>query len=175
MAMTFTASDFDSPKEIVVRGLDDLIDDYNTTYGISIVLESVDPSYQTSASAAASITTTVGDTAAMAGASYGPSSFAPALQVGMVNTDDTRSGLSLHQEQAGCLFRALLRVRRDHQRVPHDGAESDRPARGGQLPSCEAGPNTPLLSIAVADWTLPKTVQISSFDDPISMGTNAST
>ena len=171
MAMTFTASDFDSPKEIVVRGLDDLIDDYNTTYGISIVLESVDPSYQTSASAAASITTTVGDTAAMAGASYGPSSFAPALQVGMVNTDDDEIGLVAYTKNKpgvcsepyyGYIEIISVYLMTEPKATVLLTAASSLPV--------EAGPNTPLLSIAVADWTLPKTVQISSFDDPISDG-----
>ncbi|RPH16796.1 MAG: hypothetical protein CBC49_003755, partial [Alphaproteobacteria bacterium TMED89] len=171
MMMTFTPSDYDSPQEITVRGLDDLIDDYNTTYGISIVLESVDPNYQSSTSAASSVMTAVGDTAAMGSAKYSSNAFAPAFQVGLINTDDDEIGLVAYTDNKPgiCSEPYYGYVEIVYVYLMTEPKATVLLTAASSLPT-EAGPNTPLVSISTQDWTLPKSVQVSSFDDPIADG-----
>ena len=52
LSFVVTPDSWDAQSEVLVRGLDDFYDDYNTSYTIAVTVTSDDPLYQTSADGA---------------------------------------------------------------------------------------------------------------------------
>jgi len=185
MSIVIQPGDWETPREVMVTGLDDWFDDYNTTFTVVVTFTSEDPLYQTSDLAAlaadrqaANVAKTSPTDSIGTGVSNG---YLAAFVVPFTNVDDDDIGLVAEivsvtgghcasigrtgvcsESYYGCVATLLVYTTSQPKETLLLTVTSSNPT--------EAGPIESIVVITSEDWRTPKEVHVESYDDPLQDG-----
>ena len=173
MKLVFTPDDWALPRYVMIQGMDDWINDYNTTYYVGVVFSSLDPNYETPYDAAEVATNgAYSPPASGYGSGYSHATgVAPAISLPFTNVDNDTIGLTVVGSAAPGIcsepyygYTGYITVY-----VNSQPKETMLLTVTSSIPA-EAKPATTLVAITPDDWTNTQIIAIESIDDPVADG-----